>query len=461
MATGKVTTKKTAKIRYEPVLKLPPLRYEEFVALKENIAVNGVLVPILVDSDGPVRRIIDGNYRKQIANELSYECPEIVHPGLDDDEIRTLARALNLARRQLNTEQKRELISDQLRETPGKTNRVVAKALGVHHATVASVRAEMESVGQLIQLEKRVGSDGKSYQSGKPLRAVPRPPEANTTWAKSTTLIQGDCRKELRKIPTGTIDCIISDPPYAEVNREYGRMTESEWHSLMKDVVTACRRVLKPKGSAIFILQPNYEKIGKMRLWMWEFVAWAGRNWNLVQDCWWWAIDAMPLAGTNRKYGLMRQSVKMCVWLGSPDCYRNQDNVLWTPSQATSAKHRSDIALRTGPSGRKYRNSTISKAADERGGTTPFNLLPIPTGGQPAGGEHHPAITPYDLAAWWCRYPIHSRTTTPESGFRGRDHGGLPQWSFQAEDNGCQEAFRRHRHPLPFPPRLPPVPQTR
>ena len=112
----------------------------------------------------------------------------------------------------------------------------------------------------------------------------------------------------------------------------------------------------------------------------------------------------MPLAGTRRTEGLLRQSVKMCVWLGPPNCFRNQDAVLWSPSQATSARHRADIALRVGPTGRNFRNSTIAKAADERGGTTPFNLLPISTGGQPGGREHHPASTPYELAAWWCRY---------------------------------------------------------
>jgi DNA modification methylase len=62
------------------------------------------------------------------------------------------------------------------------------------------------------------------------------------------------------------------------------------------------------------------------------------------------------------------------------------------------------MALRTGPSGRTYRNATIGKSAEERGGTTPFNLLPIPTGGQPGGAEHHPAATPSELAAWWCKY---------------------------------------------------------
>jgi hypothetical protein len=172
----------------------------------------------------------------------------------------------------------------------------------------------------------------------------------------------------------------------------------------MRTVISECRRVLKPKGSAVFILGPNSEKVGKMRLWLWEFVAWAGREWNLVQDCYWWAIDLMPLGGIGRHQGLMRPSVKTCVWLGSPDCFRNQEKVLWSPSQVNSARHRSDIALRTGPSGRTYRNSSVAKAADERGGTTPFNCLPIPVSGLSGAGHNHPAATPYNVAAWWCRY---------------------------------------------------------
>lgn len=452
MATVKTTSKKsTKKVRYEPILKLPPLPYEQFVGLRDSIALNGVLQPIIVDSDGPVRKIIDGNYRKQIAAELGYDCPEIVHDGLDtDDEKRTLARALNLARRHLTQEQKRELISDQLRETPGKTNRVVAKALGVHHATVAAVRAELEAVGQIIQHSVRVGSDGKTYRSGKPLRTLPRPPEASSTWAAKTTLIHGDSRKELRKIATGTIDAIITDPIYPEVSREYGRMKESDWLPMMKDVVAECRRVLKPKGSMVIILQPNSEKVGKMRLWMWEFLLSAAKSWNLVQDVYHWNIDALPLCGANRKCGLMRPSIKMCIWLGPPDCYRCQDNVLWTPSQATSAKHRSDIALRTGPSGRTYRNSTISKAADERGGTTPFNLLPIPTGGQPAGGEHHPATTPYDLAAWWVKYilPPDGVLLDPFAGsgtmlLAGLNHGASKVIGIEKEKKYVKIAERR------------------
>jgi len=400
-ANGKL--KKAPKPTYQPVLKLPALPYDDFVALRDNIGVNGVLVPIMVDSRGPRKKIIDGNYRKAIAEELGYDCPEIVQEGLTEDEKRTLARALNLARRQFSTQQKRQLIADQLRETPDRSNRWVAKQLGVHHATVAGVRGEMHATGQIIQLERTIGEDGKPRPATRYSKVVHRPPAELRARIEATTLICGDCRLELKKIASSSIDAIICDPIYPEVRREYGRITEVEWHDLMRVVVAECRRVLKPKGSAAFVLGPNSEKVGKMRLWLWDFVVWAGREWNLVQDCYWWAVDLLPLGGIRREQGLMRPSVKMCVWLGSPDCYRKQDNVLWSPSQELSAKHRSDIALRTGPNGKTYRNSTLARAADERGGMTPFNCLPIPVGGNGVGHEH-PAVTPYDVAAWWCRY---------------------------------------------------------
>src|SRR5262249_27382601 len=193
------TTRKTRKPVYEPVLKLPALPYEQFLALRDNIALNGVLVPILVDGDGPRRQIIDGNYRRAIADELGYDCPESVHAGLTEEEKRTLARALNLARRQLTQDQKRQLIADQLRETPGRSNRWVGKQLGVHHATVASVRGEMEGTGQIIQFERTVGEDGKARPAARQSQVVHRPPAERQTRIAATTLIQGDCRKEMKK----------------------------------------------------------------------------------------------------------------------------------------------------------------------------------------------------------------------------------------------------------------------
>ena len=93
--------------------------------------------------------------------------------------------------------------------------------------------------------------------------------------SRSSTVTAG---RNSKNLTSHTVDAIITDPIYPEVHREYGRISEGDWHAMMRDVVTECRRVLKPKGSAVFIFQPNYEKIGKMRLWLWEFMAWAGRR---------------------------------------------------------------------------------------------------------------------------------------------------------------------------------------
>ena len=116
MPTAKSKTR-TKKPRYEPLVDLPPLSNEEFVGLRNSIAVHGVLVPILVNRKGLLRRIIDGRYRRRFADEFGYDCPEELIEG-DEEELRMLARALNLARRQLGTEEKRAIIADQLRETP-------------------------------------------------------------------------------------------------------------------------------------------------------------------------------------------------------------------------------------------------------------------------------------------------------------------------------------------------------
>jgi DNA modification methylase len=438
------------EVKYTPVLDLPPLPHDQFVALREDIAARGVLVPILVDGSGARRKIIDGANRKAIADELGRDCPEVVRGGLTEGEKRTLARALNLARRQLSAEQRRQLIADQLLETPDRSNRWVAKQLGASHPTVAAVRAELEATGKLFQFARTVGRDGKRRPAHRPPPYVHRTPAERRARLAATTLIRGDCRQELRELATGSADAIITDPIYPEVSREYGRLCERDWHALLREVVGEARRVLKPSGSAVFILQPNYQRVGKMRLWPWEFILSAAREWNLVQDCYWWAVDALPLAGTNRRYGLLRQSVKWCVWLGRPDCYRDQAQVLLTPSQANSARDRADALLRKSPSGRTYRNSTVARAADERGGTTPFNCLPIPTGGQPGGAGGHPAPTPYDLAAWWCRYilPPGGVLVDPFCGsgtvlVAGLDHGASRVIGIDKEAKYLKTAGRR------------------
>ena len=77
------------------------------------------------------------------------------------------------------------------------------------------------------QAEKRA-----EHQDSKTVKPVVRPKMERL---KATRLIHGDCRKELKKLTDQSVDLILTDPPYPEIDREYGRLTEEEWHELMKN----------------------------------------------------------------------------------------------------------------------------------------------------------------------------------------------------------------------------------
>jgi hypothetical protein len=218
--------------------------------------------------------------------------------------------------------------------------------------------------------------------------------------------ILGRAEDVLPTLPAGSVDLVLTDPPYPCVKRSYGTWTEPEWWALMRAVVPECVRVLKPAGSAVFILQPNSERVGRMRTWLWDFLAWVGREWGIVQDVWWWNPATPPTVHCHRARGLMRPSVKACAWVGLPDCHRDQDAVLWAQSPSNAAHSREDRVLHTMPGGLSIRRGRACGVADERGGVTPFNLLPIPNSDSAtsAGANGHGAGTPLALCDWWVRY---------------------------------------------------------
>jgi ParB-like chromosome segregation protein Spo0J len=113
---------------------MPSLSPEEYAQLKADIARRGVLVPVEYDEAGEV---LDGHHRVQICLELNIkDWPQLIRMGLTDPEKREHARKLNLARRHLDQQQKRSLIEEQLRDTPDRSNRQIASALGASDKTV-------------------------------------------------------------------------------------------------------------------------------------------------------------------------------------------------------------------------------------------------------------------------------------------------------------------------------------
>jgi ParB-like chromosome segregation protein Spo0J len=160
--SSKMTGTRCTPEKYQLLPDLPPEQYE---ALKADIGERGVMVPVDVDEFGV---ILDGHHRARACRELGInDYPVSVRSGLSEEEKRSFARKANVLRRHLTREQVRELIGAQLRDAPEWSDRQVAKAIGVDHKTVGSVRSDLRSSGEIPQLAKLLGADGKRRSAGR------------------------------------------------------------------------------------------------------------------------------------------------------------------------------------------------------------------------------------------------------------------------------------------------------
>lgn len=152
-----------------PYQLLPPLSEAELEELRASIRENGVMVAVLVDEDGAV---IDGHHRQRIADELGIDYPVTQRAGLTEADKRSLALSLNLHRRHLSREQKRDVIAASLVADPELSNRQHAERVGASHHTVGDVRDELEGRGQIAHVENRTDTLGRSAPATKPSRPI-------------------------------------------------------------------------------------------------------------------------------------------------------------------------------------------------------------------------------------------------------------------------------------------------
>ncbi len=150
-----------------PYQVMPPLTADEYAELEDSIRISGVLVPVVVDERGV---IIDGYNRSEIADRRGVDCPRQVREGLTDAQKRSLAFELNLNRRHLNREQKRQLVAESLKADPQLSDREHARRTGVSHPTVAAVRRELEQTGDVENLSTRTDTLGREQPVPEPDR---------------------------------------------------------------------------------------------------------------------------------------------------------------------------------------------------------------------------------------------------------------------------------------------------
>lgn len=131
---------------------MPRLTADEYAELEASIVEHGVQVPIVLSRDD---RIVDGYHRDEIARKHSLHCPRVYADG-DETELRGLAFSLNLHRRHLNREQKRELVAESIKADPQLSDREHGRRTGVSAQTATKVRDELEKSAQVEHFSERI-----------------------------------------------------------------------------------------------------------------------------------------------------------------------------------------------------------------------------------------------------------------------------------------------------------------
>ncbi len=289
---------------------LPPLTPEHLASLRESISQQGIQSPVIVDQNGGV---IDGFARLEICDELKIQCPRIVQQFESDEERIRVRLSLNVARRQLTSKQKRVVIESYLKGDPSIANNHLGEILGVSENTVKSVRKELEATSQIAKLTKFRGKDGKIRRKNRRILAntkkeaekakevIDQVPEGNSILSvpsarKKARLVRSEsesvfgdellpetddalqllhCRlqdlKEEAGIETGSVQLILTDPPY-----------ERAWMEQWSDLGVFAADVLTEGGllvahCGIFFLPEVMTSLGRHLTYRWTLsTSWSG-----------------------------------------------------------------------------------------------------------------------------------------------------------------------------------------
>jgi site-specific DNA-methyltransferase (adenine-specific) len=349
--------------------------------------------------------------------------------GLSEREKRSQARALNLARRHLDHAAKRQVIADELRENPERSNRWVARSLGVDHKTVARVRNPMGATGELPQLSRTLGSDGKYRPAARGIggheAATPRPvcesPDRDeerilraaaeirqrrvaerlraaqerrrqarpVRVAKGSPVLHGDCLDVIPTLADGSVGLVVTSPPYADQRAgHYKGVSEEDYPEFTVGWMSALAPKMAPDGSVLLVIRPHVAKGVLSDYVLRTRLAVREAGWHECEELIWLKPDAPPLGSLRRP----RRTWESVLWFSrssQPYC-----DLKACGRESVRVGFEGSVRFGVGV------DSPLSRvqARSCTGGTARVSdVIVAPVGGNERGLEH-PAVFPVALA---------------------------------------------------------------
>ena len=189
-------------LQIHPAAELFPLMTpDELRVLGEDIKKNGLTSPIVLWRSHPQApaQLLDGRNRLDAIEIATGSPAEVGAPSITAgdflacDKVIVLDKSVdpwayvvsvNVHRRHLSAEQKREVIAKLIKADPSKSDRQIADTAKVSPTTVGTVRAKMEATGDVSKLDTRRDSKGRQQPVKKATTA--KPPRGKATETQKT-----------------------------------------------------------------------------------------------------------------------------------------------------------------------------------------------------------------------------------------------------------------------------------
>jgi len=142
---------------------------------------------------------------------------------------------------------------------------------------------------------------GKCVEYGDDSQGVPRMVISTTR----VQLMKGDCLERMKEIPDGSVDMILTDPPYGT--------TACKWDSVIDlDLMWGqLKRIIKPKGAIVMTAsQPFTTKL-------------ISSNYKMFRYCWVWE-KSHPSGFALANKMVMKRHEDVVVFYGKPPTYNPQ-----------------------------------------------------------------------------------------------------------------------------------------
>lgn len=232
----------------------------------------------------------------------------------------------------------------------------------------------------------------------------------------------GDALDYLRQLPDGSINLIMTSPPFAlQRKKQYGNVDANEYIEWFHDFAVEFYRVLRDDGSLVIDLGGSWVRGMPVRsLYHFELVIDlckrldpVGRNnFYLAEEFFWYNPAKLPTPAewvTVRRVRV-KDAVNTVWWLSkTPDPKANNRNVLKTYSQSMRLLLRQGYKPKLRPSG----HDISDKFGKDNGGAIPPNLLQISNTDSNSRYQRlcrdqnlpvHPARFPSQLPAFFIKF---------------------------------------------------------